>query len=104
MLTITPEASEALRVILDSDGVPEGAEVRISSPPQSQNGSGPDAALAIEIVDAAPEEDQRVRGEDIEVAIDPAAAEMLDDKQLDAQVGEGRVDFTITDQDAGSLG
>jgi Fe-S cluster assembly iron-binding protein IscA len=102
MLTITPNASEAIRGILDSDAVPEGAVVRISAPTPSQNGTQAGAALAIEIVDTAPEEDQRVQGDDIEVAVDPAAADVLDDKQLDAVVGNDQVSFMIAERAPGA--
>ena len=99
MLTITPQASEAIRGILDSDAVPDGAVVRISAPAQSQNGPEPAAALAIEVVEAAPEQDQRVPGEEIEVAVDPVVAEALEDMELDAVVSGDQVNFTIGEQD-----
>ena len=96
MLTITPEASQAIRVILDTESIPEGAVVRLSAPPtQSANGAG---GLSISIVDAAPDQDQVVQGDDIEVSVDPVAAEVLEDKELDATVADGQVNFTIGEQ------
>jgi iron-sulfur cluster assembly protein len=95
MLTITPQASNAIRGILDSDGVPDGAVVRISSPAE---GVPAGTALAIEVVESAPPEDQRVQGDDVEVAVEPAAAEVLDDKELDAIVADDRINFTIGSQ------
>jgi Fe-S cluster assembly iron-binding protein IscA len=100
MLTITPEASEAIRVILDTESIPEGAVVRLSAPPtMSANGAG---GLAITVVDSAPEEDAVVKGDDVEVSVDPVAAEVLDDKQLDASVADGQVNFTIAEQAPGA--
>lgn len=97
MLTITPEASEAIRAILDTESIPEGAVVRLSAPPTpSANGAG---GLAISIVDSAPDQDQVVKGGDIEVSVDPVAAEVLDDKQLDATVADGEVSFMIGEQE-----
>jgi Fe-S cluster assembly iron-binding protein IscA len=95
MLTITPRASDAIRVILDSDAVPDGAVLRISAPGE---GSPAGTSLAIEVVESAPDEDQRVQGDDVEVAVEPAAAEVLDDKELDAVVANDQVNFTIGSQ------
>jgi Fe-S cluster assembly iron-binding protein IscA len=94
MLTVTPQASEALRGILNSESVPDGAVVRVSAP-QDQNGA---AGLAISIVETAPDEDQTVHGDEVEINVDPAAAPLLDDKELDATVLEGQVSFTIGEQ------
>ena len=97
MLTITPQASEALRVILNSDSVPDDAVIRVSAD-QPTDGGVP-GALSIAVVESALEEDQRVQAEDVEVAVDPTAAEVLDDKQLDATVSEGQIAFSIVEQD-----
>lgn len=98
MLEITSKASQAIRHILDSEGVPEGASFRISA----QQSPSPDAAssFAVSITDQAPDEDQVVEGEDVEVRVEPTAAEMLDDKQLDASVADGNVQFSLIDQAA----
>jgi Fe-S cluster assembly iron-binding protein IscA len=87
MMTITPQASQAIRGILDSDNVPDGAVLRISSQE--------DAGLAVSITGSKPPEDQVVQGEDVEVCVEPAAAEVLDDKELDASVDGGEVSFMI---------
>lgn len=90
MLTITPQASEAIRQVLAAEDSPDRAVFRIS--PQ------PDAGLVVSITDSPEPEDQVVEGDDVEVCVEPTAAEMLDDKELDATVVEGQVNFSIAEQ------
>ncbi|HEX6228032.1 MAG TPA: HesB/YadR/YfhF-family protein [Solirubrobacterales bacterium] len=90
MLTITSRASEAMRQVLDSEEAPDGSVFRIS--PQE------DVGLVVSITDSPPPDDHRVEGEDVAVSVEPSAAEMLDDKELDATIVEGRVNFSIGEQ------
>lgn len=99
MLSITPQASEAIRGILASEQVPEGAVLRLSSQEQPDPQTGP--GLVISVTDSPPPEDKTVEGDEVEVSVEPTAAEILDDKQLDATVSEGQVAFTIGDQGGG---
>jgi iron-sulfur cluster assembly protein len=87
MMTITPQASEAIRGILESESVPDGAVLRISSQP--------DAGLAVSVTGSPPPDDQVIQGEEVEICVEPTAAEALDDKELDANVSDGEVSFTI---------
>jgi Fe-S cluster assembly iron-binding protein IscA len=87
MMTITPQASEAIRGILESESVPDGAVLRISSQP--------DTGLAVSVTGAAPPDDQIVQGEKVEICVEQATAEALDDKELDASVSGGEVKFSI---------
>jgi iron-sulfur cluster assembly protein len=87
MMTITPQASEAIRGILESENVPDGAVLRISSQPE--------AGLAVSVTGSAPPDDQVIQGEEVEICVEPAAAEALDDKELDASVSDGEVSFSI---------
>jgi hypothetical protein len=50
------------------------------------------------VTDAPPPEDQIVEGDQVEVSVEPSAAVMLDDKELDATVVGGQVNFSIGDQ------
>jgi iron-sulfur cluster assembly protein len=96
MLEISSQAEEAIRGILASEGVPEGAVFRISAQQNPEAESG----LAVSITEEAPPEDQVVEGDDVVVRLEPAAAEMLDDKQLDASVADGQVQFSLSAQAA----
>jgi Fe-S cluster assembly iron-binding protein IscA len=93
VLTITPEASHAIRGILDASDAPDGSMFRIS--PKGQNGIATGPSLAVSIADAPAPEDQIIEGEKIEVCVEPSAAEMLDDKELDVAVVGDQFNFSI---------
>jgi len=96
MLTITPEASHAIRGILAASDAPDGSMFRIS--PEGQNGAGPGPSLAVSVTEAPAPDDQIVEGEQIEVCVEPSAAALLDDKQLDVTVVGDQVNFSIGEQ------
>jgi Fe-S cluster assembly iron-binding protein IscA len=96
VLTITPEASQAIRGILAASDAPDGSIFRIA--PQGQDGTGPGTGLAISLTEAPPPEDEIVEGEEVAVAIEPTAAAVLEDKELDATVVGEQVSFSIGEQ------
>lgn len=96
MLTITPEASHAIRGILDASDAPDGSMFRIA--PQGQDGTAPGPSLAISVIDDPPPEDQIVEGEQVAICVEPSAAAMLDDKELDATVVGEQINFSIGEQ------
>ncbi len=96
MLTITPEASNAIRGILDASDVPDGSMFRIS--PQPQDGSAPGAGLTVSVIEEAPPDDKIVEGDEVAVAVEPSAAAILEDKELDATVVGDQVNFSIGEQ------
>jgi Fe-S cluster assembly iron-binding protein IscA len=89
VLAITSQASQAIRGILAGDDVPEGAIVRIASG---------DDGLQLALVDGPEPDDQLVATEGAAVAIEAATAALLDDKQLDAEIRDEDVMFSLTDQ------
>ena len=96
MLTITPEASQAIRGILAASDAPDGSMFRIS--PQGQNGTAPGPSLAVSVTEAPDPEDQIVEGEEVAVCVEPSAAALLDDKELDVTVAGEQVNFSIGEQ------
>jgi iron-sulfur cluster assembly protein len=96
VLTITPEASQAMRGILASSDAPDGSMFRIS--PQGEDGTAPGPGLAVSVIDTPPPDDQIVEGDEVAVCVEPTAAVMLDDKQLDATVIGDQVNFSIGEQ------
>jgi iron-sulfur cluster assembly protein len=93
MLAITDAAAEAIKGVVSSHGVPEGAGLRIATPPEAPEG-GLEVALA-----AVPAEDDEVIDEGgAHVFLESRAAEALDDKLLDAHDEGGRVRFTVSEQ------
>ncbi|HEX4731067.1 MAG TPA: hypothetical protein VH299_07345 [Solirubrobacterales bacterium] len=88
MLTITPQASEAIRGVLAAQEAPEGSILRISQEPE--------VGLAVSVTGSPQPDDQIVAGEEIDVCLEPSAAEILDDKQLEAAVVDGRLTFSVS--------
>jgi Fe-S cluster assembly iron-binding protein IscA len=96
MLTISPEASYAIRGILDASDVPDGSMFRIS--PGQTDGAAPGTALVVSVVESPPPDDQIVEGDEVAVSVEPTAAALLDDKELDATVIGEQVNFSIGEQ------
>ncbi len=94
MLAITEAAAEAIKGVASSQGAPDGAGLRIATPPEGAPEGGLEVSLA-----AVPAEDDEVIDEGgAHVFLESGAAEALDDKLLDARVGGGRVRFTVSQQ------
>jgi iron-sulfur cluster assembly protein len=92
MLTITPIATEAIRVIVHSSDAPEEGGIRISVTPQNDA----QAARAISII-ASPQEGDAVVDQD-HVFLDETAASALDDKALDARIQGDQIAFEVVEQ------
>jgi Fe-S cluster assembly iron-binding protein IscA len=98
VLTITPEASHAIRGILSASNAPDGSMFRISQ--QSDDGATPAASLTVSVIEQPPPEDEIVEGEEVAVAVEPTAAALLEDKKLDAEVVGDQISFSIAEQAA----
>ncbi len=90
MLTITPDAAEALRAVL---GAKEGG-VRISTG-ASLNGNGPN--LTLEVVPDPEPDDEVLEAEGASLYLDPVASDALDGKVLDAERQDDAVRFSVFD-------
>ncbi|MFJ2033045.1 Fe-S cluster assembly protein HesB [Streptosporangium sp. NPDC087985] len=93
MLTLTDTAAQVIRDL--SSQVADSADtgVRISS---QADGTG---SLLLSIVDGPESDDQVVETEGARIFLDATAADMLDDKALDADIDEGgSVAFLVTEQ------
>jgi iron-sulfur cluster assembly protein len=94
MLTITPDAADAIRAVL---GAKEGG-VRISTEAfASSNGAGPH--LTLEVVPAPEPDDEIVDAAGAELYLDPVAVDALDGKVLDAEREADAVRFSVFDDD-----
>jgi iron-sulfur cluster assembly protein len=92
MLAISTNAAEAIRGLVAAPEVPESAGLRITPHPARE--SSFEASLT-----ATPgEDDQVVEEQGAQVFLEPSAAELLDDKRLDAQIEAGQVTFAIGEQ------
>jgi iron-sulfur cluster assembly protein len=96
VLTITHEAAEAIDAVVHSaPDAPHTAGLRIARgvTPDGQQG------LELSVTDRPGPDDAVVEAEGTPVFLDSEAAELLDDKVLDAQVQGDQVGFMIREQD-----
>lgn len=92
MLTVTPNAATEIRNITEQPEAPEGTGLRITSDPTQ-------GALTLSIAAVPAEDDSVVETGGARVFLDEPAAQLLDDKTLDAAVdNEGRVQFALAEQ------
>ena len=91
MLTLTEEATTAVKTIAAQ--LPDAAQggVRI------EGAGSPDSQFRRSVVDGPEAEDAVVENSGARVFLDADAAQVLDDRVLDAQVdGQGSVQFAVT--------
>jgi Fe-S cluster assembly iron-binding protein IscA len=89
-MMLTQEAAETIRRLIETPGA-DG--LRISRPPESQNGSGPD--LQIELVAGAEPDDAVVEADGVRIYLDAGAEETMEDKVLHADVSGEQVQFQL---------
>jgi Fe-S cluster assembly iron-binding protein IscA len=95
MLTITPNASTAIRTLLTAPSVPEGSGVRLMQGPTQGGGVG----LGLAVVEQPGPADQVIEAEGgADLFLEPETAELLDDKELDANVEGNQVTFSLRPQ------
>ncbi len=98
MLTLTPTASEAIRQLTDQ--VPtEDATPGVRIAPGAASG-GDATALELSLVEAPETFDQTIMDHGATVYLEPEAAELLEDKVLDAELRDEGVAFEVRDQGA----
>ena len=96
MLTITREAADAIdAVVRSAPDAPETAGLRItrSATPEGE------AGLEMSVADGPAAGDAIVEAEGTTVYLETEAAELLDDKVLDAHLHGDHVHFELRDQD-----
>lgn len=92
MLTVTPNAATEIKNITEQPEAPEGTGLRITSDPGQ-------SSLTLSIAAVPAEDDSVVEAGGARVFLDQPAAQLLDDKTLDAAVdNEGRVQFALAEQ------
>src|SRR3954452_3623640 len=94
MLTLTPNAEDAVRKLVASSPISEEiGGLRIAPGEPTPDG----VPLELTIVGSPEPEDQDAGSPEAHVYLEPTAAEALDDKVLDAQVQDGNVGFSLLD-------
>ena len=99
MLTITTNAAEAIRAIVQSTEVPDDGGIRISI--AQQNGTG--QALELSISPAPMEGDEVLEEKGAHVFLDQMAVMALEDKSLDAEITGDEISFGIVERDDGAV-
>jgi iron-sulfur cluster assembly protein len=93
VLAITEDAATAIDSIVASSGLPQGAGLRITQEVNSEGGGESRTDLRLSLVESAEEGDQVL--EDVQIFLEPQAAEFLDNKLLDADVEGEEVSFSL---------
>ena len=100
MLTLTHTAAEVVRTLVEHSPAPDSGGLRIAAGAES----GGSVALELSLVEEPEPADERVEQEGATVYLDANAAELLEDKLLDAQVAEDHVTFMLREDDDGADG
>lgn len=91
MLTLTPAAAEVVRTLVEQSAAPDSGGLRIAASDHDADG----IELELSLVGEPEALDATVEQEGATVYLDPDAAELLEDKLLDAQVAEDHVTFVL---------
>ncbi len=94
MLAISDSAAEAIRGLVATPDVPDGAGLRITTPPTGES------SFELSLAGTPAEDDEVVEEQGAQVFLEPSAAALLEDKRLEAQVEAGQVTFAIAAQTA----
>jgi Fe-S cluster assembly iron-binding protein IscA len=97
VLTLTPTAAEVVRRMVDQSPIPGSGGLRIAA--GEDTGAG--VPLELSLVGEPEALDETVEQSGATVYLDSDAAELLDDKLLDAQVAEDHVTFVLREDAAG---
>jgi Fe-S cluster assembly iron-binding protein IscA len=95
MLALTDNANRAIEGILSAPSIPDGAGVRIAAA-ASDTGEAPPLQAAV--ADVPAETDRVIAERGARVFVDAAVVDYLDDKLLDADIGDDGVSFAIGQQ------
>ena len=94
LLTLTDDAVEAVKhIVSSSDEFSETGGLRMVAQQTAMQTS-----LELSVVQLPAEDDEVIEEQGARVFLEPEAAELLDDKVLDASVVQDQVAFTIAEQ------
>ena len=95
MLALTQNAAEAVHTIVAKSELPDSAGLRLQAEHDSSNGNGP-SGLVLDVVLAPDPDDTVVDGAPLYV--DSAAADLLADQVLDAELEADDIRFSLRPQ------
>jgi Fe-S cluster assembly iron-binding protein IscA len=99
VLTLTETAAEVVRTLVEQSEAPDSGGLRIASADSTIEGV--ELELELSLVGEPEALDETVEQEGATVYLDPGAAELLDDKLLDAQVADDHVTFVLREESGG---
>jgi iron-sulfur cluster assembly protein len=94
VLTITPNAADAIERILAAPGVPEGAGLRIAPASSMDDGNAP-TDLQMTMAEEPAVTDEVIEEAGARVFVENAVAGALADRELDADVADEQIHFTL---------
>ena len=92
MLTLTKNATAVISSIVSERDLPDGAGLRIAAVGDTED------PLRLSTAAMPADSDTVIEDEGARVFLEPNAAEILDDKVLDAVVQQGQVQFVVASQ------
>ena len=96
MITLTPEATDAIRELVDSAELPDTGGLRLDMNDATLNSAPP--SLALTLVETPATGDEVIDQGGIHVYVSKQAAPLLDGKEIDARTEAGGVTFLVNEQ------
>jgi Fe-S cluster assembly iron-binding protein IscA len=95
VLALTDNATDAIERILAAPGVPMGAGIRIAPGTALSDGGAATNELQLSVADEPADSDEVIEEQGARVFVEDTVSDYLDDKQLDAEVVDERVRFSL---------
>jgi Fe-S cluster assembly iron-binding protein IscA len=96
MITLTLEATDAIRDLVGSAELPETGGLRLDTSEPTLNSAPP--SLALSLVETPAAGDEVIDEGDVHVYVSQQAAPLLDGKEIDARTEGGGVTFLVNDR------
>jgi iron-sulfur cluster assembly protein len=96
MITLTTEATDVIRELVDTADLPETGGLRLDMNDASLNSAPP--SLALTLVEAPAAGDAVIDEGDVHVFVSEQAAPLLDGKEIDARTEAGGVTFLLNER------
>ena len=96
MITLTPEATDAIRELVDNAELPDTGGLRLDMNDATLNSAPP--SLALTLVETPATGDELIDQGGIHVYVSKQAAPLLDGKEIDARNEPAGVTFLVNDR------
>jgi Fe-S cluster assembly iron-binding protein IscA len=96
MITLTLEATDAIRDLVGSAELPETGGLRLDTSDSAMNSAPP--SLALTLVESPAAGDEVIDEDGVHVYVSQQAAPLLEGKEIDARSEAGGVTFLVNDQ------